>query len=475
MELSLDKDSIQKVLDSLTASNKIITDTYPGDSPERQPVQTLYGGAQLFKSDSIKKIGNLAVANFNEYAPSFVIFAKSLELPGYQHLHGTLESLESQANEPNVRETNPALWIAHEVYNKIKNKIAIEAVEDFRIDFEDGFGNRPDEEEDATAKFAAEQLAIGMKDNTISPFIGIRIKTFSEELKYRAIRTLDIFLTNLLKNSGNKLPNNFVITLPKVNSPDQVTALVSLLEMYENKFGLEPNSLKLEIMIETTQSILNTKGESNILALAQAAKGRCRGAHFGTYDYTASCDITAKYQSMDHPVCDFARHMMKVSLANTGVWLSDGATNVMPVGPYKETADHHLSSAQKEENSRVVHGAWRLAYEHTMHSLKHGFYQGWDLHPAQLPIRYAACYTFFLQGLSQASIRLKNFIDKAAQATLVGDVFDDAATGQGLLNYFLRALNCGAITENEILETGLTLEEVRGKSFLKILENRKKK
>lgn len=474
MELSLNQESLKQVLDSLTDSNKLISNTYPGESPERQPVETLYGGAQLFKSDSTQKIGNLAVSNFKEYAPDFVTLAKALELPGYQDLTGDINELESQAKKENVRESNPGLWLAYEVYNKIKNKVAREAVEDFRIDFEDGFGNRPDDEEDATAKFAAEQLAKGMHDKTIPPFIGIRIKTFSEELKGRSIRTLDIFLTNLLKNTNNVLPENFIVTLPKVNSPEQVSALVQLFELFEEKFKLEPNTLKLEIMIETTQSIFNTKGESNILALTQAAKGRCRGAHFGTYDYTASCDITAKYQSMDHPVCDFARHVMKVSLANTGVWLSDGATNVMPVGPNRQVkGEAELTKEQKEENMKVVHAAWKLAYDHTMHSLKHGFYQGWDLHPAQLPIRYAACYTFFLQGLSQASIRLTNFIEKAAQATLVGDVFDDAATGQGLLNYFLRALNCGAITESQIIETGLTLEEVRGKSFLKILETRR--
>ncbi len=86
-----------------------------------------------------------------------------------------------------------------------------------------------------------------------------------------------------------------------------------------------------------------------------------------------------------------------------------------------------------------------------------GFYQGWDLHPAQLPTRYAAVYAFFLEGLDAASDRLTNFVTKAAQATLVGEVFDDAATGQGLLNYFLRAMNCGAITEREAVEqSGLT-------------------
>ncbi len=479
MDVSLNSESVKEILGSLRDANLILTTTYPGELPDRQPVHTLYGGAQLFKSDSTKKIGSLSVSNFAEYAPNFVVFAKALNLPGSENLSTNESEIKAlseklKANPEAMKAENEAAWIAYAVFNKIEQKIQKEAVEDFRIDFEDGFGNRPDDEEDATAKFAAEQLAIGMQENTIPPFIGIRIKTFSEELKGRAVRTLDIFLTTLLNKTGGKLPENFIVTLPKVTIPEQVTALVKLFELFEAKHSLAPGTLRLEIMIETTQAILNTKGESNILSLVKAAKGRCRGAHFGTYDYTASCDITAKYQAMDHPVCDFARHMMKVSLAGTGVWLSDGATNVMPVGPNRAAKDGPgLTEEQKEENIRVVHSAWKLAYDHSMHSLMHGFYQGWDLHPAQLPIRYAACYTFFLQGLSQASIRLKNFIEKAAQATLVGDVFDDAATGQGLLNYFLRAVNCGAVSEDEVIATGLTLEEVRGRSFLKILQTRR--
>jgi len=76
--------------------------------------------------------------------------------------------------------------------------------------------------------------------------------------------------------------------------------------------------------------------------------------------------------------------------------------------------------------------------------------------------------------VESAGARLHNFVEKAAQATLVGDVFDDAATGQGLLNYFLRGINCGALTEREALEmTGLSLGELRGRSFLKILNGRR--
>jgi hypothetical protein len=211
--------------------------------------------------------------------------------------------------------------------------------------------------------------------------------------------------------------------------------------------------------------------------LVAAARGRCRGAHFGTYDYTAACGITAAHQTMTHPACDFARSVMLVALAGTGIWLSDGATNILPVPVHRAAKDGlPLSQMQASENRDAVHHAWKLHASHINHSLMNGIYQGWDLHPAQLVTRYAAVYDFFLAGLDPASERLRNFVEKAAQATLVGDVFDDAATGQGLLNYFLRAMHAGAITEKEAQDrSGLTLEELRSGSFLKILENRKAK
>jgi hypothetical protein len=227
------------------------------------------------------------------------------------------------------------------------------------------------------------------------------------------------------------------------------------------------------MMIETTQSIINSRGELALPLLLRAARRRCTAAHFGTYDYTAGCQITAAHQHMLHPACDFAKHMMQVSFAGTGVWLSDGATNIMPVAPHRAPEGQRLTAEQAEENRRTVHRAWRLHFDHVRHSLTGGFYQGWDLHPAQLPTRYAAVYSFFLEGLDAASERLRNFVEKAAKATLVGDVFDDAATGQGLLNYFLRALNSGALTEQEALElSGLTLEELRSGSFVRILKGR---
>ena len=225
-------------------------------------------------------------------------------------------------------------------------------------------------------------------------------------------------------------------------------------------------------MVEMPQAVLDATGRCPLPALVDAGAGRVRGAHFGTYDYTAGLTITAAHQRMRHPACDFARQVMQVALAGTGVWLSDGATAVMPVPLHRGSG---LTPEQERENRASVHRGWRLHYDDTRHSLEHAFYQGWDLHPAQLPSRYAAVFAFFLEGVEAAGERLRNFVAKAAQATLVGDVFDDAATGQGLLNHFLRGIGSGAISEGDAAAlTGLTGGEIAGRSFIRILENRRR-
>ena len=252
---------------------------------------------------------------------------------------------------------------------------------------------------------------------------------------------------------------------------EQVEYFVAVLERLEDRLDVEPEALRFEAMVETPQIILNSRGRSLLPLLYEAANGRLSGAHFGTYDYTAGCNITASYQRMRHPACEFAKNVMQVAFAGTDVWLSDGSTTVMPVPVHRGES---LSREQRAENVAGVHAAWKLHFDDVRHSLAGGFYQGWDLHPAQLVSRYGALYSFFLEGIDAAGVRLTNFVSKAAQATLVGDVFDDAATGQGLLNFFLRGINSGAITETEALAmTGLTAEEFRGRSFLKIMEGRK--
>ena len=440
---SLDESQVRSLLDQLAPAQAAFAAAYPGESERRQPVHTVYGGAQIFKANTAQRLGELALRSLQEHAPDAKSLAKVLEWRSAE--------------------------LSQRIYDRVLDKLNREPVEDFRIDFEDGYGHRSDAEEDGHAESTAREVSAGLEAGSLPPFLGIRIKPLTPELQNRSLRTLDIFVTTLLEEAG-RLPDNFVITLPKVVAAEQVDVLVQVLAMLEDKLHLEPGALPLEIMVETTQSIFSPEGAVALRPLVDAANGRCRGAHFGTYDYTAGCGITAAHQHMLHPACDFAKNVMQVALGGTGVWLSDGATNVMPVGPHRGP---DLDEAELEENERVVHEAMRLHYHHARHSLETGYYQGWDLHPAQLPTRYAAVYSFFLESLEAATARLRNFIEQAAQATLVGDVFDDAATGQGLLNYFLRGLNCGAVTLDEVLQTGLTEAELRTRSFVKILESRR--
>ncbi len=353
----------------------------------RQPVHTVYGGAHLFKAGTCPKLGELARRALSEFAPDSATLARVLGIRGD---------------------------IADAVYSRLAEKLLREPVEDFRIDFEDGFGVRSVEEEDAAADATAAETARGLADGTLPPFFGIRIKRSGH-------RTLQRFLDGLLSKTGGRLPDNFVVTLPKVSAAEQVSALVAELE----PFG----GVGIEIMVETPGSVFI------LPQLVQAGGGKCVAAHFGAYDYTASLGITAACQDLRHPACEFARAMMLASLAGTGVWLADGATNILPIAA---------------RGIDAVHAAWKVHYDNVRHSLYSGFYQSWDLHPAQLPARYAAVYAFYLEGFAQAEERLRNFIAQAARASQVGGVFDDAATVRGLENYFHRAVDCGAIAESEV-------------------------
>ncbi|HWY06602.1 MAG TPA: hypothetical protein VNY24_07050 [Candidatus Acidoferrales bacterium] len=481
MKRSLAADSLKDIFTPLQRAHEAFASRYPGPRGDRQPVHTVYGGAHLFRADTATRLGKRALEALDEYAPDFITLAKAIELPGADDFgvsHDAVTSLaKSIERDPEAaRRENRSAWFAYTLYQRVREKLQREPVEDFRIDFEDGFGNRPDDEEDRYAAAAAGEVAAGMAAGSLPPFIGLRIKPFNEELRNRSVRTLDIFLTELLGKTGGQLPQNFFITLPKVTIPEESAALAAVCSRLESALTLRAGTLRVELMIETPQSIFNERGELNLLPLAAAAQGRCVGAHFGTYDYTAGRGITAAHQHMMHFACDFAKEAMQVAYAGTAIWLSDGATNILPVPVHAQGKDSgRLSASEIGENRMAVHAAWKLHFEHIRHSLVNGFYQGWDLHPAQLVTRYAAVYSFFLESLDAASERLRNFIVKAAQATLVGEVFDDAATGQGLLNYFLRAINCGAITAEEAQRlSGLTQAEFRSASFVKILDGRKK-
>ncbi|MGB8942826.1 MAG: aldolase/citrate lyase family protein, partial [Streptomyces sp.] len=351
---------------------------YPGDPGTRQPVHTVYVPGELFGAGTIRTWGDQALKALDEHAPDAASFAAVLGL----------------ADE-----------LAAPVYDRVRAKLEREPIEDLRIDFEDGYKGA-DEDQDAAR--AARLISEAYKNGTAAPYMGIRMKCFEENVRDRAIRTLDIFLSGLMEAGG--LPDGLVLTLPKVTYPEQVTAMVRLLEEFEKVRGLEPGRIGFEIQIETSQSILAADGTATVARMIGAAEGRATGLHYGTFDYSACLGVSAAYQTSDHPAADHAKAIMQVAAAGTGVRVSDGSTNVLPIG-----------------TTEKVHDAWRLHYGLTRRALARAYYQGWDMHPGHIPTRYAAVFAFYREGFEQAAARLSRYANHAG-----GDVMDEPATAKAL-------------------------------------------
>ncbi|MER5597487.1 aldolase/citrate lyase family protein [Streptomyces sp. NPDC002265] len=385
---------------------------YPGDPGTRQPVHTVYVPGDVFEAGTVRSWGDRALAALDEHAPDAASFAAVL-------------GLDDALAEP--------------VYARVRTKLEREPVEDLRVDFEDGYGPRPDAEEDEAAARAARLIARAYEDGTAAPYMGIRMKCLEAAVRDRGIRTLDVFLSGLAE--AGELPGGLVLTLPKVTYPEQVTAMVRLLEAFEKARGLGPGRIGFEIQIETSQAVLAADGTATVARLIRAAAGRATGLHYGTFDYSACLGVSAAHQASDHPAADHAKAVMQVAAAGTGVRLSDGSTNVLPVGPAEQ-----------------VHDAWRLHYGLTRRALARAYYQGWDMHPGHLPTRYAAVFAFYRESFERTAARLARYVHRAG-----GDVMDEPATAKALSGHLLRGLDCGALDLAEVTgATGLTRAELDG-------------
>lgn len=383
----------------LARADEDLAARYPGDRGVRQPVHTVYVPADAYHAGTSGEWGARAQQSLEEHAGTSGALAETF-------------GLEAGVAEP--------------LYERVREKLAVEPVEDLRIDFEDGYGDRADDEEDAAAGTAAAELAKAVRNGQAPPVHGIRFKSFEAPTRRRGLRTLETFVAEL-SNAG-ALGDGFVVTLPKVTSVDQVEAMVHVCSRIEAAHGLLAGTLKFEIQVETPQSILDADGRVLIAPMIHASAGRCTGLHYGTYDYSASCGIAAEYQSMEHPAADQAKALMQVAAAGTGVFVSDGSSNVLPVG-----------------DTDAVRSAWRLHARLVRRSLERAFYQGWDMHPAQLVSRFAATYAFFRQGLDSAAARLRAYVGEGESAYL-----DEPATAAALAGFVLRGVDCGAVGEDEL-------------------------
>jgi citrate lyase beta subunit len=379
----------------LAASDAARAARYPGEPRGRQPVHTVYVSADQVRPGLAARWGAAALAALDGAD------LDGADLAAVTGLDGA-------------------------VLPRVRAKLAREPIEDLRVDAEDGYRGA---DEDADVLAAADSVRADVEAGTAPPFVGIRAKSLEPATRRRGVRSLDLFLSRL---AG--IDREVLITLPKATDVDQVHAMVALLSALEDAHGVR---LALELQVETPQAVLGAGGAATVAAMVHAAAGRCRGLHYGTYDYSAALGVAAAYQASDHPVAEHAKAVMQVAAAGTGARAVDGSSNLLPVGPGREQA--------WQRHTQLVTGALRA-----------GLYQGWDLHPAQLPTRYLATYCFFRAALPAALDRLRSYLDGAA-----GGVLDEPATARALAAVVLRALDCGAVDAAEVDLGRATLDRLR--------------
>jgi citrate lyase beta subunit len=390
----------------------------------RQPLQTLYVPADRVTRSTVSAFGAEALR---------LVEAHAADADAFVDAFGVAEDFAESTRE------------------RMLLRLERMPVEDLRIDFEDGYGVRPDDEEDQHAEVAAravhQELAGAWIPTTVPPvtpaprWFGVRVKSFDDEgLRARSVRTLDRFLSTLIKEDG-ALPDGLLITFPKVTDPGQVSVFANHLAELESALGLEGRTLRFEVQVETPRSVLGPDGAAAAPRILEAGGGRISAMHLGVFDYTSSLGLMPWEQRLDHPSNDFARQVLQVALAGTGVWFSDGSSNVVPAS----------------DTTEDVRSAWRVHADHVRHSLSNGFYQGWDLHPSHLASRYAAVYGWLLAHRDGAVERVRAWREGSGTA----GVMDEPATITSLLRYLRFSVASGAVDEADVLsDTGLGRDEL---------------
>jgi len=429
------------------------------------PLHVLYGGAHLFRPNTPPKLAAMARTAMSTWGSDPIAFARAIGLAE--------DSMTRALPSPEERHGVAFEQLAHDVAARVRTKLEHHPIERLCIDFEDGYGPRPDDEEDADASRTGEALAeylAGARTHDAAsstraphPTFGIRIKALAIETAPRAIRTLHRFIAALVSANHGTLPPGFTVTLPKVTHVRDVEALAELLATLERSFALPPTSIGIELMVESPLALVAADGRVPLGSWVAAADGRCVAAHLGAYDLLSSLGVAAHAQRLAHPFCDAARCTMQLSLSPLNVRVVDGATTILPI-PSRSAPETDAEDAQRDACDQV-HDAWREHARGITHALEAGIYQGWDLHPAQVPARYGAVFAFFAAARPAMTSRLAAFVERATQAMRSGRVFDDAATAQGIVNFFVQGAASGALSEADVHATGLTLDELRTPSF----------
>lgn len=376
MTSTLGAEQLRQLLAPLAAVDARLASDYPGGVPV-QPAHTCYVPADRVRTGEGRLWGEQARALLDAYAPDQTALEAAL---GRRLAAGTYEHL---------------LRILHE-----------RPVADLRVDVEDGFGYRGDADEDAALTAAVAALA-----EEPTPSYGVRIKPFEGASVQRAVASLDLWLRSC--RQAGIAPG--VLTLPKVQDESQVSVALDVVQALEDRIG--GPQLAIELQVETAAAVVDAVGRVTVPLLLAAGRGRVTGLHFGTYDYTSAIGLAPQEQSIDAPLADAAKDLLQLSAAARGVAVSDGSSNLLPIGGQAE-----------------VHAAWREHSRLVDRAMVRGLWQGWDLHPGQLVSRWATTVSFLAERLPEVQQRL------AGQRT---DVADEPATARMLRAFAERATALG--------------------------------
>lgn len=345
---TLDPQRTAAHLQALGHVDEMLRRSYPGGVP-LQAAHTCYVPADRLREGEHREWGHEAAALLEAHAPDEGALATALDIS-----------------------------LPHGTYADVLRLLRERPVADLRIDFEDGYGRRTDADEDAAVDAAIAAVRAGPP-----PSYGLRVKALEGDLAARSLRTLDRWLTG----SAAAGLEACIVTLPKVQAPEQVTVLVDVLDELETELGIP--GTRVELQIETAAGVVDAGGRVAVPLLVRAGRGRVTALHFGTYDYTASLGLSPREQSLDAPVADAAKDLMQLSAAETGVAVSDGSSNLLPIGDRSD-----------------VYAAWRLHAHLVQRSMARGLWQGWDLHPGQLVSRWAAVVAFLRERIPEVEERL---------------------------------------------------------------------
>ncbi|MGF1663765.1 MAG: aldolase [Kineosporiaceae bacterium] len=394
----------------LAADDAAFAVAYPGDPVTRQPVHTCYVPADRAWARTPRMWGDAALALMDRLGPP----------PGTEG-----------------------------VAERVRGKLEAQPVEDLRIDLEDGYGHRPDAEEDAHAETAGTTLA-ALGADPQGPFVsGVRVKGLQPGTRARGLRSLLTVVDAARAGDPGWPRRRTVVVLPKAASAVQVATMAEVLATVETSRGLPPGALRLEIQVEVPQALVGADGRIPVAAMISAGAGRLEGLHFGTYDFSAAVGVSGSHQASDHPLADHAKALMQLAASGTGARVADGSTNRLPVG-----------------DDDAVLDAWETHARLVRRALRRGLHQGWDLHPGQLVTRYSATYAFLREELAVAASRLRAYVERSPGRG-DGPTLDEPATARALAGAVLRGVDCGAVEQAEALAaTGLdrsTLDRLAGR------------